>query len=393
MDRHSTISPSALSPVTCFMVSCVFAATLLTGCASAPPEEEAAPPPPPPEAAPVQKPPAPPAEPAPVYRAEQPAVNLNPRHPERYVVKKGDTLWDISEMFLKDPWYWPEIWYVNPQIANPHLIYPGDVITLVYIDGKPRLVLERGNVERLSPRIREEMLDEAIETIPYEMIKAFLSRPSVLDEDTVKNSPYIFTTQEGHLVHGAGANVYVRGGEFANDDIYHVMRVGSKLKDPDTGDFLGYEGIFVGEGTIHREGDPATMLLNATEREALNGDILLKPDEDFPLYFTPRSPDEQIEGKIISVFDGVSIIGAYQIVTLNRGASNGLEPGHVLAVYQAGRVERDRFSDKGFRGEKVQLPEEYAGLLMVFRSYDRISYGLIVRAESEINVLDVVRNP
>ena len=111
------------------------------------------------------------------------------------------------------------------------------------------------------------------------------------------------------------------------------------------------------------------------------------------MYFTPRSPDEQIDGKIISVFDGVSIIGAYQIVTLNRGRSQGLEPGHVLAVYQAGRVERDRFSGKGFRGEKVQLPEEYAGLMMVFRSFDRISYGLIVRAESEIHVFDVVRNP
>jgi len=376
------------------LISGVFAAILLTGCASAPPAEEPPPPPPPVEepAAPATTP-APAPAPAPVYRAEETEVRLNPRHPDRYVVKKGDTLWDISAMFLKDPWYWPEIWFVNPQIANPHLIYPGDVISLVYIDGRPRLVLERGSVERLSPRIREEMLDEAITTIPYDMIKAFLSKPSVLDEDTVENSPYIFTTREGHLVHGAGANVYVRGTEFAVDDVFNVMRVGKKLKDPDDGDFLGYEGIFVGEGTIFREGDPASMRLNATDREALNGDILLRPDEEFPLYFTPRSPDQQVEGKIISVFDGVSIIGAYQIVTLNRGQSHGLEPGHVLAVYQAGRQERDRFSGKGFRGEKVQLPEEYAGLMMVFRSYDRISYGLIVRAESEIHVLDVVRNP
>jgi hypothetical protein len=398
MDRHSTISPSALSRISAFLLTSLFAAALLTGCASTPSEEDTASTPPPPAAEPAPPPAAdeavaPPPASAPVYQSEERPVRLNPRHPDRYVVKKGDTLWDISEMFLKDPWYWPEIWYVNPQIANPHLIYPGDVITLVYIDGKPRLVLERGNVERLSPRVRETMLGEAIETIPYELIKAFLSKPSVLDKDTVENSPYIFTTRHGHLVHGAGANVYVRGADFALDDVYNVMRVGSKLEDPDTGDFLGYEGIFVGEGTIHREGDPATLLLNATDREALNGDILLTPDEDFPMYFTPRSPDEQIDGKIISVFDGVSIIGAYQIVTLNRGRSQGLEPGHVLAVYQAGRVERDRFSGKGFRGEKVQLPEEYAGLMMVFRSFDRISYGLIVRAESEIHVFDVVRNP
>jgi hypothetical protein len=328
-----------------------------------------------------------------VYQPEKPAVRLNPAHPERYVVKKGDTLWDISEMFLKDPWYWPEIWYVNPQIANPHLIYPGDVITLVYIDGKPRLILERGNVERLSPRIRAEMLDEAIVTIPYDLIKAFLSKPAVLDEDTVKNSPYIFTSRRGHLVHGAGSEVYVRGAEFVDDDAYNVMRVGQKLKDPDTGKFLGYEGIFVGEGTIHREGDPATMLLNETAREALNGDILLKPDEDFPLYFTPRSPEQQVEGKIIAVTDGVSVIGAYHIATLNRGSSAGLEPGHVLAIYQAGRVERDPFSGGSFGGEKVQLPEEYEGLLMVFRTFDEISYALIVRTESEVHLFDVVRNP
>lgn len=392
MERDSTISPSQLSPVPLFLAGIVSAVTLLVGCASAPPEPE-------PEAAPVQQEaapapePPPPPEPAPVYRQQEPDVRLNPRHPDRYVVKRGDTLWDISEMFLTDPWYWPEIWYVNPQIANPHLIFPGDVITLVYIDGKPRLVLDRGDVVRLSPRVREEMLDEAITTIPYDMIKAFLSRPTVLDEDTVKKSPYIFTTREGHLAHGAGAQVYVRGADFALDDIYSVMRVGAKLIDPDNGDFLGYEGIYVGEGTIGRTGDPATMLLNATDREALNGDILIEPRHDFPLYFVPRSPERQVEGKIISVFDGVSIIGQYQIVTLNRGSSHGLEPGHVLKVYQAGRVERDRFSGSGFGGEKVQLPEEYAGLMMVFSTYDRISYGLIVRAESEIFVYDVVRNP
>jgi len=394
MERHSIISPDSSTVFARLAGIILFAAGVVAGCAASPPTEEPAPPPPPPPAAsePAPAPPAP-VQPAPVYRAEEPATRLNPRHPDRYVVKKGDTLWDISAMFLQDPWYWPEIWYVNPQIANPHLIYPGDVITLVYIDGKPRLVLERGNVERLSPRVRTEMLDQAIETIPYDMIKAFLSKPAVLDEDTIKNSPYVFTSRRGHLVHGAGAEVYVRGTDFVNDEVFNVMRVGPKLKDPDTGKFLGYEGIFVGEGTIHREGDPATMLLNETDREALNGDILLKPDEDFPLYFVPRSPDKEIEGKIIAVTDGVSVIGAYHIVTLNRGSAAGLEPGHVLAIYQAGRVERDPFSGGMFGGEKVKLPEEYEGLLMVFRTFDEISYGLIVRTESEVHLFDVVRNP
>jgi hypothetical protein len=308
------------------------------------------------------------------------------------VVVKGDTVWDISAMFLQDPWFWPEIWYVNPQIANPHLIYPGDVISLVYIDGEPRLILERGGAVRLSPRVRETPLSEAILAIPYDQIKGFLSKPAVLDKDTAENAPYILTDRFGHLAHGAGTEVYVRGPDLGVQSVYSVMRVGDELRDPDTGKLLGYEGIYVGDGTVVRGGDPATPTLNATRQEALNGDKLLPADHSFPLYFVPHSPSDEVEGKIISVFDGVSIIGTYQIVTLNRGRQHGLEAGHVLAVHQAGRVEKDRHASRWFP-EKVQLPEEKAGLLMIFRTFDEISYGLIVRATSDIHVLDTVRNP
>jgi len=390
MERVSALSPSSTHSRLIRSVPVLIASMLLSACASSPPAEEpaAAPPAPPPA---VAKPAPAPAAPAPVYR--EPAPRLNPAHPDRYVVVKGDTLWDISAMFLKDPWYWPEIWYANPQIANPHLIYPGDVISLVYIDGKPRLVLERGGTDRLSPRIRTEPLDQAIQTIPYEIIQAFLSKPSVLDKDTIENAPYIMTSLDGHLVHGAGNEVYVRGADFADSEVYSVMQVGEELRDPDDGDLLGYQGIYVGEGTIVRTGDPATLFLNSTEREAMDGSKLLPAVNDFPLYFAPRSPEQPIEGSIIAVFDGVSIVGQYQIVTLNRGSADGLDQGHVLAVYQGGRTERDPFSKGLMFKEKVTLPEEYAGLLMVFRVFDEISYGLIVRAESPINVLDMVRNP
>lgn len=393
MERRSALSPFYILARASRPAQILMASVLLAACASSPPAEKPAEPAPAPIAA-APKPAAAPAAPAPTYQAPaKPAPRLNPAHPDRYVVVKGDTLWDISAMFLKDPWYWPEIWYANPQIANPHLIYPGDVISLVYIDGQPRLVLERGNTERLSPRIRAEDLDQAIQTIPLEIVKPFLSKPTVLDKDTIENAPYIMTSRQGHLVHGAGTEVYVRGGEFADQQLYSVMRVGEKLVDPDDGDVLGYQGIYVGEGTIVRTGDPATLFLNATQREATNGDILLPVVNDFPLYFTPRSPDKPIEGSIIAVFDGVSIIGQYQIVTLNRGSKDGLDQGHVLAVYQAGRTEVDRFSKGIMFKEKVQLPEEYAGLMMVFKTFDEISYGLIVRAESTISVLDMVRNP
>ncbi len=393
MERRSALSPFYILARASRPAQILMASVLLAACASSPPAEKPAEPAPAPIAA-APEPAAAPAAPAPSYQAPaKPAPRLNPAHPDRYVVVKGDTLWDISAMFLKDPWYWPEIWYANPQIANPHLIYPGDVISLVYIDGQPRLVLERGNTERLSPRIRAEGLDQAIQTIPLEIVKPFLSKPTVLDKDTIENAPYIMTSRQGHLVHGAGTEVYVRGGEFADQQLYSVMRVGEKLVDPDDGDVLGYQGIYVGEGTIVRTGDPATLFLNATQREATNGDILLPVVNDFPLYFTPRSPDKPIEGSIIAVFDGVSIIGQYQIVTLNRGSKDGLDQGHVLAVYQAGRTEVDRFSKGIMFKEKVQLPEEYAGLMMVFKTFDEISYGLIVRAESTISVLDMVRNP
>lgn len=316
-------------------------------------------------------------------------VALNPDHPEQYVVKRGDTLWDIAAMFLRDPWYWPEIWYANPQVANPHLIYPGDVLTLVYIDGRPRIVLERGGGrDRLEPRVRAEPLEEAILTIPYDRIAAFLSRPAVLDRDTAENAPYILSSRRGHLVHGAQSEVYVRGGEFAVEQDYSVMRVGDRLRDPDTGDVLGYQGIYVGQGQVVRDGDPATLYLVSTEREALNGDKLLPVDLDAPPRFVPRAPEQAVDGSIIHVLDGVSLVGAYQVVTLNRGASDGLAPGHVLAVWQAGQQTADRFG-----GGKVQLPDEYAGYLMVFKTYEDLSYGLIMQAENEIRVLDKVRNP
>lgn len=368
-----------------------FAAALLAaGCASTP---EAPPPPASSAPAPVARPAPPAASPAPPAAARESApVRLNPSHPDRYVVKKGDTLWDISAMFLRDPWFWPEIWVVNPQVRNPHLIFPGDVLMLVYMDGRPRIMLERGEygagVERLQPQVRREALDDAIFTIPYDRIAAFVGRPAVLDRETVDSAPYIVASRRGNLVHGSQTEVYVRGAEFIDNDAFNVINVGAALRDPDNGRLLGYEGIFVGEGQIVRTGDPATLLLGSTVREALNGDKLLPVETDFPLRFIPRAPDDVIEGRIINVLDGVSLVGAYQIVTLNRGASHGLEPGHVLAVWQAGERVPDRVA-----GGRVQLPDEYAGYLMVFRTYDDLSYGLIMQASSEMRVLDWVRSP
>ncbi|HZF28642.1 MAG TPA: LysM domain-containing protein [Gammaproteobacteria bacterium] len=324
---------------------------------------------------------------------------LNPRHPESYTVQRGDTLWDIAAMFLRDPWYWPEIWQINPQIANPHLIYPGDVLSLAYLsDGRPVINVARGpftgggGVERLSPRIREQPLEEAISTIPYETLASFLARPSILDKDQRRKAPYIVAQREG-LLGSAGRDVYARGTDAPVGSLFNVIAIGAELRDPDNKDVLGYQGIYVGQGRVDRSGDPSTVHLLDSTREAAIGDLLVEVEHSTPFNYLPRSPEQQVEGRIMSVIDGVSLIGQYQVVVINRGANSGLEPGHVLRVYKTGRTIRDEVPGHGVFHEKVRLPDEPAGTMMVFRTFDRISYALIMEATDAIAVLDTVRNP
>jgi hypothetical protein len=321
---------------------------------------------------------------------------LNSSHPDTYTVKSGDTLWDISGVFLRDPWYWPEIWYVNPQVENPHLIYPGDVLTLVYVDGQPQIRSSRGvasasGTERLSPRIREQALSEAVETIPYEKIAPFLSKGMVLERDEIRDLPHIVALRDRHLVGATGNDAYVRG-DVSDSTGYSVVHIGSQLRDPDDGDVLGYEGIYVADGDVRRVGDPSTVRLTQSQREAMEGDRLVAQHSSPPLQFQPRPPGKAVEGTIMHVVDGVTQIGQYQVVIINRGSSHGLEPGHVLSVWQSGDKVWDRVDSRLF-DRKVQLPDEPAGTLMVFKTYERLSYGLVMQAEGPIHTLDKVRNP
>jgi len=325
---------------------------------------------------------------------------LNPRHPDSYVVQRGDTLWDIAAMFLRDPWYWPEIWQINPQVENPHLIYPGDTLSLAYLDdGRPVVNVERGpaftgggGVDRLSPRVREEPLEEAIPTIPYETLAAFLSRSVVLDKDQLDGLPYILAHREG-LIASSGRDVYARGVTAPTGAVFNLVHRGDELVDPDNNSVLGYQGIFIGQGRVDRSGDPATVHVLDSTREALVGDLLLNEEDVLPVNFFPHAPAESVDGRIISVMDGVSLIGQYQVVVLNRGAEHGLDPGTVLRVFQTGQVVHDDVRGKGLFHEKVRLPDEPAGTMMVFRTFDRMSYALVMEATNAIKVLDTVRNP
>jgi hypothetical protein len=327
--------------------------------------------------------------------------------PDEYVVKPGDTLWDISKVFLRDAWYWPEIWYLNPQVSNPHLIYPGDVLKLVYVDGKPRLTLaERAEgssgARRLSPQVRREPLSQAITAIPYDVVASFMGRPTLLEKDQVRRAPYVVAMRDGHIIGAAGNEIYGRGiGEAPVDTRYSVIHIEERLYDPENGDLLGYSGMYVGSGPVATQGDPAKLLLTDSAREALQGDKLFAEHVDVNVDFVPHAPEADIDARIIAVRSH-TIMGQYQVVALNRGTSSGLEPGHVLAIYQAGDAVRDSYakgglgagsSMKSMFSRKVRLPDERAGVLMVFKSFDRMSYALIMEATREVRQGDFARNP
>ena len=334
------------------------------------------------------------------------APTLAPNAPDSYVVKRGDTLWGIAKVFLRDPWFWPEIWQVNKQIQNPHLIYPGDTLRLVYIDGHARVTLQRGTMERgdsarVLPRVRSEPLESAVTTIPYATVAAFMSKPSVLSNEQIKGAPYVFSTRDSHVVISSGDTLYARGFQSPAETgtHYNVIRVGDPLRDPDDNRIVGYDGIFTGSGRITRGGDPATLIMTESSRETEPGDKLFAGGVDVPLDFIPSSPKVKINGRIMAVSDGVTVIGQYQVVVINRGARDGLAPGNVLGVFELGGYVRDTV-DKGYLGgmsrlgaKNVRLPDERTGTFMVFKTFDQISYGLIMEAKDIIRVQDLVENP
>lgn len=317
-------------------------------------------------------------------------VRVRDDAPLSYVVKKGDTLWDIAAHYLIEPWQWPEIWYVNNQVANPHLIYPGDVLTLVWRDGRPVVRREQpSNVEYLSPRIRESSLADAIPTIPLDAIRDFLHAARVVSAEEFRTAPYVLGFADPHVIEGAGAEVYVKNLKDSGDYRYDSVRIGKKYIDPDSGDFLGWEALPVADMEVRREGQPATVLVARSYLETRAGDRLLPPEpEGFNTNFYPRAADRSVTGRIISVLGGVSQIGQYQVVALSRGRNDGLEPGSVLDVFQAGRTARDPYT-----GRTEVLPDLFAGTLMVFKVDERVSFGLVMRAVREIHLNDRVRGP
>jgi hypothetical protein len=330
--------------------------------------------------------------------------------PTEYTVQKGDTLWAISGRFLKEPWKWPQLWQMNrEQIKNPHLIYPGDIIRLDRSGASPSLELvsgaatAAGNVVRLEPRTHVQPLMSAVPTIPGNAIGAFLTEPLVLNPGELESHPQILATEEERVIIGVGDRAYVMGISQADGLNWQIFRAGETLADPVTGEVLGTEAIHVGDARVKRFGNPSTLEITRARTEINRMDRLMPAREaSFPSY-VPRAPDKPISGVILAVRGSVAEISQYSIVTINRGSRDGLEVGHVLATMRRGdtitHIDRRSFMDELFGqletrlAEPVALPNERSGLLFIFRTFEKLSYGLILKSIRPIAVGDVVQTP
>ena len=322
--------------------------------------------------------------------------------PDRYVVVKGDTLWDISARFLRDPWRWPDIWGLNKdQIKNPHWIYPGDVILLDFTGMTARLRLQgvdgatdwRLVVTKLSPSIRKlDLAASAIPSIPLEAIAPFLTKPLVVGESEMAAAPILVAGQENRVVLSAGDIAYVKGVVWEDGTEWNIYRPGRDLVDPDTREFLGREAVHLGELKVSQFGEISRVAITKSVLEIAPGDRLVKIVPTQVLPYIPRAPSKQIKGKVIAASQSsVTEIGPHMIVVLNRGAREGLETGNVLALYRDLPMVRPAGATDP--NEKIKLPAERYGVVFVFRVFEKLSYALVMHTTRPVNLLDTVQTP
>ncbi|HEY1990845.1 MAG TPA: LysM domain-containing protein [Gammaproteobacteria bacterium] len=372
------------------------------------------------------------AAPATATVAPNTAPAMQPTAPQRYTVKKGDTLWGIAGMYLKNPWDWPEIWYDNPAIKNPHLIFPGDVLILGHnAQGQPTLSVERSGtpvmetpapgtaaaavtatpaataaapvhavantaglpVTKLEPQPRYLPLDAAVTTVPLNGLLPYLSKTRIVGSSELDNTGYLITSFNQAPATGAGEEVYARDMKPADGNRYEILRKGDKYVDPDSGDTLGYEATYIGDATVETWTDPAKLLITNSAQEAVPGDRFVPTNGDpVKLNFFPHHPAKTVDGQIAAVLGGVGQIGQYDVLVLNRGSDDGVDAGTVLGVYRRGDKVQDLHAGF-FSNSSVRLPTERSGTVMVFRTFKKASYALVMQATHEIHLADYVGNP
>lgn len=333
------------------------------------------------------------------------AAEIKKDSPDTYYVKQGDTLWDISNVFLNDPWMWPEIWHINPQVQNPHLIYPGDKLALIQVQNKetgkkeekitvvergPQTVkLSRGDT-KLAPKVRVESVDTAIPAIPLEKISAFLSKSRVVNLGELEAGPYVVAGGGRRIIVGPGDQVYARGDFPEGELVYGIYRSGEVYVDPVTKETLGVQALDVAGGRIiAQDNDVATLIVNRVTREVRMEDrLLLLEQKKVTASFFPKSPDQDVEGVILTVEGGVSQVGKMDVVAINLGEREGIVPGDVLSVSKKGEVVKDRI-----RNELIQMPDVPAGVMIVFKVFKKMSFALIVTSDQALRIGDKVANP
>jgi LysM repeat protein len=332
-----------------------------------------------------------------VALAGVPLAELAPNAPDEYTVKRGDTLWDLSSLYLTSPWRWPELWGMNKeQVKNPHLIYPGQVLVLVKIDGRARLQVAGGDspLTKLEPRIRDlDTERQAIPAIPNRLIEPFLSQPLVLERGALDAAARIVATQEGRVFVGRGDEAYARGAAAGDVLNYNVFRPLRPLYDPDDVNRknpIAYEAFYLGTANMVRPGEVAKVRIDDSKQEIGIGDRMLPLERQRLASYMPKRPDKPVDARVISMYDGVRYGGGGQIITLNRGGNDGLTVGDVLQLWRLGETRLDRTAPKR---EFIKLPDERMGYAFVFRVFPTISYALITGGTMAVEVGDRASSP
>ncbi len=327
------------------------------------------------------------------FAASKNKCEFLPNAPDKHIVVRGDTLWDISGKFLANPWCWPKVWGMNSeQIKNPHWIYPGQIVYFDRATGRLRLASTPYDA-RLSPKIRSKILGEApIPTISHDAIGPFLSRALIVKEDELDKYPRIMASQEGRVYLSKGDRAYVRG-DLENMTLFEVFRPAQPLKDPDTKEVLAYEAAHLGAVKLHRraekENEAHSFTVTETVEEMGVRDRLVAVPQQTVMNYVPHAPEKPVEAKIVAIYGGVTHAGQNRVVPINRGSKDGVDVGTVLKLYRAGKTIEDPTDNKN----EVKLPDEEYGTLFIFRVFDNISYGLIMEVRDAAHVGDIARSP
>lgn len=309
--------------------------------------------------------------------------------PERHIVVPGDTLWGIAGKFLKQPWRWPDVWRLNKeQVKNPHRIYPGDIVVLDLSGIDPQLKVAKP--VRVQPQVYAEAIKQEIPSIPASEIEAFTSQPLVVDAAAIRQAPMIVASQEDRMYMGNGDIGFVTGIDDGDVLDWTVYQQGKPLYDPDTKELLGYEAADIGRARLEKLGNPATIRIVTAREEITRGARLMPAPKTVILSYVPHPPEQLVDARIIQIYSGVRSTGKLSVVSINRGLRDGIEQGHVLALY---RRQTSFGYDENNRRVAINLPDERYGLAFVFRTFERISYALVMDSDRPVVVGDALKNP